>query len=88
MHSIEHNLAHASFANTWVKNATREPNLNLRNANDFHLPQPRTEAYKKSPYYALPFAWNALSPYIKYQPNKITFKWALKAHLLEELPED
>jgi len=88
MHSIEHNLAPASFANTWVKNATREPNLNLRNANDFHLPQPRTEAYKKSPYYALPFAWNALSPYIKYQPNKITFKWALKAHLLEELPED
>jgi hypothetical protein len=86
MHSIEHNLAPRSFFTTWTKNSDREPAINLRNANDFYLPQPRTETFKKSTYYALPSAWNALSPYIKYQPNKLTFKWALKAHLLEELP--
>jgi hypothetical protein len=86
MHSIEHNLAPRSFSTTWTKNSDREPAINLRNANDFYLPHPRTETFKKSTYYALPSAWNALSPYIKYQPNKLTFKWALKAHLLEELP--
>ncbi len=88
MHAIEHNLAPSSFANTWIKNANREPFLNLRNANDFCLPQPRTESFKKSTCYALPAAWNSLTPYIKYQPNKLTFKWALKAHLLDDLPDE
>jgi len=87
MHTVVHNLAPSSFANTWIINADRDPGLNLRNANDFYLPQPRTETFKKSTYYALPATWNSLTPYIKLQPNKITFKWALKAHLLDELPE-
>jgi hypothetical protein len=72
---------------TWITNADRDPELNLRNANDFYLPQPRTETFKKSTYYALPATWNSLTPFIKLQPNKITFKWALKAHLLDELPD-
>ena len=87
MHTIEHKLAPRSFANTWVRNINREPAINLRNANDFYLPQPRTETFKKSTYYALPAAWNSLTPFLKYQPNKLTFKWALKAHLLDELPD-
>jgi hypothetical protein len=87
MHTVAHNLAPSSFANTWITNADRDPELNLRNANDFYLPQPRTETFKKSTYYALPATWNSLTPYIKLQPNKITFKWALKAHLLDEWPE-
>ena len=85
MHSIAHNYAPASFDSTWTTNATREPNLNLRNANEFYLPLPRTETFKKSTIYALPAAWNALTPFISLQPYKITFKWALKAHLLEQL---
>jgi hypothetical protein len=43
--------------------------------------------FKKSPFYALPQAWNDLSPFIKYQNNRTTFKWALKAHLLDELTD-
>ena len=85
MHSIEYNYAPASFINTWQKNRDREPALNLRNANDFYLPIPRTEMFKKSTFYALPAAWNELTPNIKLQQNKTTFKWALKAHLLEQL---
>ena len=88
MHSIEHKLAPASFDNTWIKNWEREPELNLRNANDFHLPQPRTETFKKNTFYSLPATWNSLTPFIKYQQNKLTFKWALKAHLLDELPNE
>ena len=88
MHSIEHKHAPSSFETTWVKNCDRDPELNLRNANDFYLPQPRTETFKKSTYYSMPTAWNSLPPFIKYQQNKTTFKWALKAHLLDELPDD
>jgi hypothetical protein len=86
MHSIAHNYAPVSFSDTWTTNATRDPELNLRNATDFHLPFPWTDTFKKSTLYALPFAWNSLSPYISLQPNKITFKWALNAHLLEQIP--
>ena len=85
MHSIEHNLAPSSFRDTWQKNIDREPLLNLRNANNFYVTPPRTETFKKTTLHALPTAWNALTPYIKLQPNKITFKWALKAQLLDQL---
>lgn len=85
MHSIEYKYAPSSFLSTWIKNADRDPDLNLRNATDYYLPIPRTETFKKSTYYALPSAWNDLTPAIKLQNNKITFRWALKAHLLNEL---
>jgi hypothetical protein len=85
MHSIHYKLAPASFRNTWQTNADRAPDLNLRNANDYHIVQPRIEFFKKSPLYALPNEWNNLSPFIKLHANKTTFKWALKAHLLELL---
>jgi hypothetical protein len=85
MHSIEYKYAPASFNNIWQKNSEREPTIRLRNANDFYLPNPRTETFKKSTYYALPASWNELTPNIRLQQNKTTFKWALKAHLLEQL---
>jgi hypothetical protein len=87
MHSIEYKYAPNSFDNVWQKNSERQPELNLRNANDYYILQPRTETFKKSPIYAFPTLWNALSPFIKLQNNRTTFRWALKAHLLEELTE-
>jgi hypothetical protein len=88
MHSVEYGYAPRSFENTWVKNNDRDVNRELRNANDFELTQPRTETFKKSTFYALPNEWNNLMPEIKFQQNKTTFKWALKAHLLEDLVEN
>jgi sarcosine oxidase/L-pipecolate oxidase len=88
MHAIEYKYAPASFNNVWIKNNEREPANNLRNANDFYLPMPRTEAFKKSIAYSLPASWNELQPEIKFQENAITFKWALKAHLLESILDD
>ncbi len=77
MHSIEYNYAPLSFTNTWQKNINREPELNLCNLNDYHILHPRTETFKKSTLHALPAARNNLSPNIKLQQNKTTFKWAL-----------
>jgi len=88
MHAVEYNYAPSSFNSVWTKNGERDPALNLRNANDYYLPIPRTETFKKSTFYALAAAWNNLTPYVKLQQNKTTFKWALKAHLLEDLMEN
>ena len=85
MHSIEYNYSPSSFENIWLKNNHRDLDRALRNANEYILPQPRTETFKKSTLYALPNAWNSLIPELKSQQNKITFKWALKAHLMEEI---
>jgi hypothetical protein len=87
MHAVEYKYAPPSFDNIWIKNSDREPAIMLRNANDYYLPLPRTETFKKSTYYSIPHAWNELAPEIKLQQNAITFKWALKAHLLESLAE-
>lgn len=78
MHSVEYNYAPSSFRNTWTKNNDRNQAINLRNADDYYLPIPRTETFKKSTFYALPHSWNELDPAIRYQQNKTTFKWALK----------
>jgi len=85
MHAIEYKYAPTSFSHVWTKNNVRMPTQNLRNANDYYLPIPRTETFKKSTFYALPSAWNDLPISLKIQENKITFKWALKAHLLDDI---
>ncbi len=85
MHAIKYKYAPPSFSATWPKNQDLEQAVNLRNANDYYLSQPRTETFKKSTYYSIPAAWNDLIPEIKLQDNKITFKWALKAHLLDSI---
>jgi len=70
-----------------AKNNERALDRNLRNADEYSLPLPRTEMFKKSTYYAIPNAWNELAPEIKMQQKRTTFRWALKAHLLQELLE-
>ncbi len=85
MHSVFNNYAPTSFSNTWTLNVDRAHQHNLRNASDYYLIQPRIEFFKKSPLYALPSALNELSPFIKLHANRITFRWALKAHLLEQI---
>jgi hypothetical protein len=69
MHSIENNYSPSSFVNIWLKNNQRNLDCDLRNANEYVLPQPRTETIKKSTLYALPYAWNNLIPELKFQQN-------------------
>jgi hypothetical protein len=88
MHSVSNKYAPASFEKTWQKNINRIPEVNLRNAEAYSLPHPKTEMFKRSTYYALPAAWNCLVPEIKLQQNTTTFRWALKAHLLSDLIEE
>jgi hypothetical protein len=85
MHAIEYKYVPPSFNDIWPKNCDSDPDVYLRNADDYYLIRPRTETFKKSTFYAIQTAWNVLIPKIKYQENKYTFKWPLKSHLLSEI---
>jgi len=84
MHSIVYEYAHESFVNTWKRNSNRGIEHDLRNNNDFTLPAPKYENFKKSPLYSLPNAWNNLGD-IKFQHNKFTFCKALVDQLFDQL---
>ena len=85
MHGIEYGYGLPTFINTWEKNFMRNPELNLRNADDFYLPQPRVDSFKLIPLYSFPLEWNRLNDELKYQFNRTTFKIALKNSLFESL---
>jgi hypothetical protein len=50
MHAIEYKYAPPSFNDTWQKNRDRDPDVNLRNAEDYYLTRPRTETFKNRPF--------------------------------------
>ena len=86
MHSIYYQYAPISFENIWLTHTQHNPNYNLRNANDFILPNPRIELFKKIPIYSLPNAWNQAGNLTFYE-NRTTFSIALKNMLYENLLE-
>ncbi len=72
------------FLGSFLKSPTQ---MGLLSINNSVTNISRLGTFKKSTYYSIPHAWNELAPEIKLQQNAITFKWALKAHLLESLVE-
>jgi hypothetical protein len=84
MHLTEYGYAPLSFQSVWVKNNANQGLRPLRNADDFMLPNPRTEMFKKSPLYTLPLEWNSLD-FTKSIRNRTTFKTAVKSNLLESI---
>ena len=84
MHSIKFNYAPESFANVWLLNVNRDHEYQLRNNNDFILPAPRIEFFRKQPFYTLPFESNKLED-SRFQHNRITFQIEVKNNLLEQL---
>ena len=87
MHSVEYNYAPQSFLGIWTKNYVNQGERPLRNADNYTLPNPRTELFKKSPLYTLPFEWNNLDEN-RYIRNRTTFKTALKYILLNNVIEE
>jgi len=84
MHSVFYKYSPMSFQNVWQKNSDRQISQNLRNENEFTLPIPRIEQFKKFPLYSLPQEWNAAEELVYYQ-NRVTFKHALREKLLTEI---
>jgi hypothetical protein len=84
MHSVEFNYAPSTFNNTWTKNNERKIEIELQNNDEYVLPHPRIEFFKKNLLYSLPAAWNAAGT-LRFYHNRITFKIALKDKLLSEI---
>jgi hypothetical protein len=84
MHSIEYDYAPISFHGIWTKNFINQGERLLRNADNYSLPNPRTELFKKSSLYSLPLEWNNFDDN-RYIRNRTTFKTALKYSLLNSL---
>jgi hypothetical protein len=84
MHSIYYDYAPRSFEQVWTRNIDRQNDHHLRNENDFSLPNPRLEQFKRFPIYSLPFEWNNAGV-LTFYDNKTTFKIALKNQLFEEI---
>jgi len=80
MHSIYYNYAHCSFNGVWTKNSEINPEMNLRNKDDFKLPPLNIELFRKIPLYSFAAEWNNLGD-SSFQPNQITFAIELKNRL-------
>jgi len=85
IHSVEYGYGLPTFMNCWIKNGIRNQNLNLRNADDYYILNPRVDSFKNIPLYSFALEWNNLAKEIKYQYNRITFKIALKEHLFNSM---
>jgi len=57
MHSYHYSYAPLAFSNTWSKNSDRNLPVNLRNLNDYVIPRPNYEFFKRMPFYSLPLIW-------------------------------
>ena len=88
MHQIYHNYHHKSFHNTWQRNNQRNIDHTLRNLENFYLPFPRTEQFKRSPLYSLPKFWNELPDEDKAQINRFTFQSQIKNSLFRKISEE
>ena len=84
MHAIYNNVAPPSFNNVWQKNNIREQQYDLRNQDNFIIPKPRFEGFKKYPLYSFAKTWNE-SGDLRLYNNFVTFKMALRNQLLEQL---
>jgi hypothetical protein len=85
MHSIVYTHCPPSLCNIFPRNEQREIPQNLRNNDEYIVPNPRIELFKKSLLYRLPTEWNSLTV-LKYQHNKTTFEIGLKEYLLSLIP--
>jgi hypothetical protein len=84
MHAIEYSYTPESFSNIWTKNERREVGYELRNQNEYIIPNHRIELFKRIPLFSLPTEWNSAGDII-FHKNKILFRNLLKEKLLSDI---
>jgi hypothetical protein len=76
-------ITYRQYLNKSIYNQ-RTDQHDLRTNDDFILPLPRIELFKRIPLYSLPQIWNDTGN-IKLQHNRTTYRWGLREELLAEL---
>ena len=84
MHSFVHNKLPLSFSELWIPNRNRNPNRELRNANNLQVPAHRIEIVKRMPICSFPTAWNT-APQEKENPAQHLFLKVLKENLISSI---
>jgi hypothetical protein len=72
------------FHETWTANLNRNPDRQLRNANDLFIPAHHFASVRRFPLFTFPRAWND-EPERKFIPSHKIYCKQLKAALLESL---
>jgi len=80
MHSVFYNYCPPTFSDTFLTTPPAHDH-NLRNLNNFVIPRPRIDWFKKMPPYDYPTTWNGLEE-AKLYPNRKTFQIMLKGRLI------
>jgi len=83
MHSVFYGDCPPPLSDIFPK-AVPNHNHDLRNLNNFFIPRPKTEFFKKMPPYNFAETWNSLEE-AKLYVNNTTFQIALKNRLLASL---
>jgi hypothetical protein len=84
MHNFHFKQLPISFAETWITNATRNPDRILRNADDLYIPAHRVEFVRRLPLFSFPLAWNS-APGEKQNPRQHLYLKYLKTYMLNSL---
>jgi hypothetical protein len=58
MHKFKHNRLPLSFSETWLTNRARNPDVLLRNADNFYVPAHNLATLKRFPLFTFPKNWN------------------------------
>ena len=83
MHNFNHGKLPISFAETWITNRTRNPNLELRNADDLYVPGHNYATTKRFPIYNFPKIWNEAEN-VKFSPSLKGFLKNVKSALVSQ----
>jgi hypothetical protein len=80
MHNFAHGRFPFSFADMWIANRNRNPNLELRNADDYYVPAHKMASAKRFPYFQFPKIWIEAN-IVKINPSKIAFLRSIKSEI-------
>jgi len=81
MHSVYYNYSPPTFSESFICNPPGHDH-DLRQINNFHIPRPRIDWYKKMPLFDFPQTWNNLEEAKLYR-NRKTFQIMLKGRLIQ-----
>ena len=85
-HSIHHQYAPPALHNLWPKNAARNLEHELRNANCYYMPKINYSITNRFPFYNLPKIWNNYQGSSKLHSNRTTFSISLLNELKNDPP--
>jgi hypothetical protein len=84
IHSVIYKYGPKILENQWITNEERNPNIELRNAQDLYIPIITSEQVRRLPLFDFATNWNKLSA-VKYHRNAALFKNELKNEIFRNM---